>query len=147
VLGGPNGAGKTTSANHVLPRELGVLRFVNADTIASGLAAFAPETVAFHAGRIMLARLEELAAQRQDFAFETTLSARSYARLLRRLQADGYHVTVIYVWLHSADLAVQRVAARVRRGGHNIPKETIRRRYDRGLANFMDLYRALADDW
>lgn len=147
VIGGPNGAGKSTCAAEFLPHEFDVRQFVNADVIASGLSAFAPETVALHAGRIMLARLDELAAQRQDFAFETTLSARTHARFLRRLQAEGYRVEVYYVRLESPDLAVLRVAARVRRGGHAIPEETIRRRYWRGLVNLMELYRPPADSW
>lgn len=147
VLAGPNGAGKTTCAAALLPVDLNIRQFVNADTIAAGLSAFAPETVAVAAGRVMLRRLGELARERQSFAFETTLSSRSFAPFLRRLKADGYHVHLIYVWLRSPGLALQRVAARVSQGGHSVPDETIRRRYRRGLANFLQLYRPLADDW
>jgi predicted ABC-type ATPase len=147
VIGGPNGAGKTTSASRFLPRDLDVRRFVNADVIAQGLAGFAPETVAIEAGRIMLMRLDELARQRHDFAFESTLSARSFATFLRRLRDEGYEVRVVYVWVRSSELSVQRVAERVRRGGHHIPQETIRRRYGRGARNFWRLYRPLADVW
>jgi predicted ABC-type ATPase len=147
VIGGPNGAGKTTCAAALLPVELGIRQFVNADTLASGLAAFAPETAAVQAGRIMLRRLGELARERQSFAFETTLASRSFAPFLRRLREDGYHLHVIYVWLRTPELAVRRVAARVSQGGHSVPEGTVRRRYARGPTNFRELYRPLADSW
>jgi predicted ABC-type ATPase len=147
VVGGPNGAGKTTTATRLLPDDLAVRQFVNADVIASGLAAFAPETAALQAGRIMLERLAELTRLREDFAFETTLASRSFAPFLRRQQAAGYSVHIIYVWLRSPDLAVQRVGERVRRGGHHVPPDVVTRRYWRGLANFWSLYRPLADSW
>jgi predicted ABC-type ATPase len=127
--------------------DLGLRQFVNADAIAVGLAAFAPETVAFQAGRILLARIAELARQRQDFAVETTLSSRSLAPFLRTAQHDGYTIKILYIWLKSPDLAVARVADRVRAGGHDVPEDTIRRRYWRGLSNFRSIYRPLADDW
>jgi predicted ABC-type ATPase len=147
VIGGPNGAGKTTCASLLLPEAIGLRQFVNADTIAAGLSAFAPETVALQAGRIMLERLNELARERQSFAFETTLASRSFAPFLRELQTNGYTVHVAYVWLRSPDLSVDRVAGRVARGGHHVPEETVRRRYARGLTNFHRLYRPLADSW
>ncbi len=147
VLGGPNGAGKTTSANLLLPDNLAIRQFVNADVIAQGLSGFAPETTALQAGRIMLARLDELARLREDFAFETTLASRSFAPFLRRLRGEGYQVTVLYVWLPSADIAIRRVAARVRRGGHHVPDDDVRRRYQRGLENFFRLYQPIADAW
>lgn len=147
VIGGPNGAGKSTTAARLLPRDLDIRQFVNADAIASGLSGFAPETVALQAGRIMLARLSELARQGEDFAFETTLASRSFVPFLRRLQRRGYAVHVIYVWLQSPDLAVARVAERVRRGGHDVPDAVVKRRYWRGLANFRQLYLPLADSW
>jgi predicted ABC-type ATPase len=126
---------------------LKVSQFVNADTIALGLSAFAPERVAFEAGRVMLARLGELAGQRADFAFETTLATRSYAPWLRKLKAGGYHVHLLFLWLPSADMAVARVAERVRGGGHHVPEATIRRRYAAGLANLRTLYLPLANSW
>jgi predicted ABC-type ATPase len=147
VLAGPNGAGKSTAAPHLLRGALGVTEFVNADMIAQGLSAFAPDTVALAAGRIMLARLRELAAKRADFAFETTLASRSFAPWLASLAATGYSVHLLFLWLPSADLAASRVADRVRFGGHDVPEEIIRRRYHAGLANFFDLYRPLADSW
>ncbi len=147
IIGGPNGAGKSTCAASLLPVELNIRQFVNADTIAIGLAAFAPETAAVQAGRVMLQRLAELARERQSFAFETTLASRSFAPFSRRLREDGYVVHLIYVWLRSPELALQRVAARVSQGGHSVPEATVRRRYARGLTLFRELYRPLADSW
>ena len=121
--------------------------FVNADTIAQGLAAFAPDGVAFEAGSIMLARLHQLAARRRDFAFETTLASRSLAPWLADLLGTGYEFHLVFLWLPSADFAVQRVADRVRMGGHHVPEATVRRRYERGLRNFFRLYQPLATSW
>lgn len=147
VIGGPNGAGKTTSAWSLLPAELATRQFVNADTIAAGLSAFAPETAAFEAGRVKLRRLQELALRQESFAFETTLASRSFAPFLRSLREQGYSVQVIYVWLERPELAVRRVADRVRRGGHAVPPDVMERRYWRGLRNFLGLYAPLADTW
>jgi predicted ABC-type ATPase len=147
VLAGPNGAGKSTSAARLLLGALKVQEFVNADTIASGLSAFAQDRVAFEAGRIMLTRLKELAAARASFAFETTLASRSYAPWLAELRAAGYKAHVVFLWLPSADEAVARVADRVRAGGHDVPEPTIRRRYNAGLKNLLQLYIPLADTW
>ena len=147
ILAGPNGAGKTTCAAALLPVDLHIRRFVNADTIAIGLSAFAPETAAIQAGRVMLDRLAELARERQSFAFETTLASRSFAPFLRRLNEDGYRLHLISIWLRTPELAVQRVAARVSQGGHSVPESVVRRRYSRGLANFLQIYRPLADSW
>ena len=145
VLGGPNGAGKTTTASLLLPEGLEIRQFVNADTLAAGLSAFAPETVALQAGRIMLQRLKELATQRASFAFETTMASRSFAPFLQQLKSAGYTVRLAYLRLQSPELAIHRVAERVRRGGHFIPDDTVRRRYERGWQNFRDLYLPLAD--
>jgi predicted ABC-type ATPase len=147
VVAGPNGAGKSTSAPYFLRDALEVTEFVNADAIAGGLSAFSPESVAIAAGRIMLERMRELAADRTDFAFETTLAGRGLARFLADLQSKGYHVHVLFLGLESADLAVARVAERVRLGGHDVPVDTIRRRYDQGLRNFFRLYMPMADSW
>jgi predicted ABC-type ATPase len=147
VLGGPNGAGKSTSARLLLPEAFKIQHFINADTIAAGLSAFAPETVAFQAGRVMLARLRELTEQRASFAFETTLASRSFAPFLKRLKDDGYSVQLVYIWARSPELSIRRVAERVARGGHFVPDETVRRRYSRGLHNFRTLYLPLADSW
>lgn len=147
VLAGPNGAGKSTSARHLLQGALSVDEFVNADVIAAGLSAFRPEEAAIAAGRVMLTRLRELAAQGVDFAFETTLASRSFAPWLREQRDAGYRVHLVFLALPSAELAIQRVADRVRRGGHHIPDEVVRRRYEAGLRNLHGLYRPLASSW
>ena len=134
-------------APQLLPKVLGVVEFVNADTIAQGLAAYGPELVALEAGAIMLTRLQHLAEQRRNFAFETTLAGRSFAQWLSKLVCEGYDFHLVYLWLPSADLAVARVADRVRMGGHHVPEETIRRRYHAGLRNFFRLYMPLASVW
>lgn len=147
VIAGPNGAGKSTAAPFLLKQALGIFEFVNADQIATGLSAYAPETVAFEAGRIMLKRLRELLAAKVSFAFESTLSSRSFAAFLGRCKAQGYRVEIFYVALPSAELAVERVALRVRFGGHNIPTEIVERRFLRSLKNLFELYIPLADQW
>jgi predicted ABC-type ATPase len=147
VIGGPNGAGKSTAARSLLPDYVGVRQFVNADEIARGLAGFAPESVAVEAGRIMLRRIRLLARDGVDFAFETTLASRSFAPWLAALRKTGYRVHLLYLWIPSAEFAIQRVACRVLAGGHHVPADTIRRRYDRGRQNFVELYEPLADTW
>lgn len=143
----PNGAGKTTSSRSLLAGQLKVMTFVNADIIAQGLAGFDPESAAWEASRIMLARLDELAEKRQDFAFETTLAARSYVNRVEKWRGEGYCFQLYYFWLPSADLAVQRVADRVKQGGHHVPEETIRHRYRQSAGNLFNLYIPLADVW
>lgn len=147
VLGGINGAGKTTSSRQLLAGTLGLMTFVNADVIAQGLSGFDPDAAAVEAGRIMLERVRSLAAQRVDFAFETTLAARSYAGWLDEVRRSGYAVHLFYFWLKSADLAVSRVAARVQAGGHHVPEETIRGRYSRSVNNLFDLYAPVVSSW
>jgi predicted ABC-type ATPase len=146
ILGGVNGAGKSTVAKKVL-NALKIPTFVNADDIARGLNAQNPEAVAFQAGRIMLNWVHQLADEHKDFAFETTLAARTYASWLKSLKVVGYHLTIIYCWLPSSDVAVARVRQRVIDGGHNIPERDIRRRYGRSVNNFLTLYRPIADYW
>jgi predicted ABC-type ATPase len=147
VIAGPNGAGKSTAAPALLRDLLGVAEYVNADLIAQGLSAFDTQSVAFQAGRVMLERLHQLAARRRHFAFESTLSTRGYLSWLRGLQADGYAFDLAFLWLPSPEMAVARVAERVRRGGHDVPEDVIRRRYARGLQNFFRLYWPRADRW
>lgn len=147
VIAGPNGAGKTTIAPHLLRDALGIREFVNADTIAAGLSGFAPERAAFAAGRLMLERMHQLAAEGQSFAFETTLASRHFAPWLAGLRREGYRFELAFLWLPSADEAIARVQLRVKTGGHDVPKATIRRRFGRGVAHFLDLYRPLADQW
>lgn len=147
LIGGPNGAGKTTSAFSLLRNELSGIEFVNADLIAAGLNLTLPEAAAFQAGRLMLERLDQLVVSGNDFIFESTLATRSFAPFLMRCQQAGYIVNLIYFWLESAELALMRVAGRVRSGGHNVPPEDVRRRYDRSVANLLGLYIPLADRW
>jgi predicted ABC-type ATPase len=146
VFAGPNGAGKSTHADAIIAA-LGIDTFVNADYIARGLSGRHADAVAMQAGRIMLTRLKELAVAQQDFAFESTLSSRSFAPFLRQLKAQRYQVAIYYFSLTSASLAVRRVKLRVAMGGHDVPEDTVRRRYVRSLSNFLTLYLPLADDW
>jgi predicted ABC-type ATPase len=147
IIAGPNGAGKSTVAPFLLRDRFGVMNYVNADTIANGLSAFAPENFAIEAGRIMLRQLRELAERRSDFAFESTLASRSYAGWLSRLCAQGYDFHLFFLWLQNPEIAVQRVQGRVRLGGHTIAEEVIRRRYRKGAKNFFELYQPLARTW
>jgi predicted ABC-type ATPase len=148
VIAGPNGAGKSTAAPLLIGGRLRVAEFVNADVIAAGLSAFSPESVAVQAGRLMLKRLDELAGAGADFAFETTLASRSFAPWIGKLRREqGYRFHLIYLWLPDAEESVRRVARRVKLGGHSVPPDVIRRRYGRGLSNFLSLYRPIADSW
>jgi len=147
VIAGPNGAGKTTTARDILQGPFQVDQFVNADIIAQGLSGFAPEAAAIPAGRIMLERVRELASERRSFAFETTLASRSFAPWLASLVQSGYEFHLNFIWLPNAEMAVARVADRVRNGGHHVPEETVRRRYLAGIKNFVHLYSPLAASW
>jgi predicted ABC-type ATPase len=147
IIAGPNGAGKTTFARDFLPSEAHTLRFINADLIAAGLAPFNPESAAFKAGRLMLHEIDECVAASHDFAFETTLSGLSYLRKIKCWQALGYQVKLWFLSLPNDDLAVSRVAQRVMQGGHNIPEDVIRRRFNAGLENFYKNYSKAVDSW
>src|SRR4029079_17590150 len=140
VIAGPNGAGKSTLAPALLRDTFGILEYVNADTIAEGLSAFAPEDVSSAAARVMRGSLRELADEGDDFAFETTLASRFYAGWLNKLQQKGYTVNLTFLWLDDVDLALERVRTRVLSGGHDVPEVTVRRRHERGLKNLFDLY-------
>ena len=147
IIAGPNGAGKTTFAREFLPKEAGCPDFINADLIAGGLSPFAPEKAAIQAGRIMLAEIAARASRGESFAFETTLSGLNYARHIPGWRKAGYHVKLVFLSLPIPDLAVARVKARAAQGGHDVPEEVVRRRFDAGLRNFSDLYRGLVDSW
>ena len=147
VIAGPNGAGKTTFASQFLPDFVKCRQFLNADLIAAGLSPFAPESQNLRAGRLMLERIGELAEQRADFGFETTLSGRTYVKLLCDMKANGYQIFLFFLWLPSADMAVDRVENRVREGGHAVPSAVIRRRYHAGVRNLFRLYRQSLDHW
>ena len=147
LIAGPNGAGKTTFAREFLPREAGVMRFVNADLIAGGLSPLRPELAALHSGRLVLAEIDRLAEARADFAFETTLSGLMYTHRLKRWRANGYRIEIVFLRLSSSVVALRRVAARVRQGGHDVPQADVVRRFTRGWQNFTSVYRNLADAW
>jgi predicted ABC-type ATPase len=147
VLAGINGAGKTTASREILVNVLKIPTFVNADAIARGLNGLNPEAEAIRAGRIMLQQLDDLATRREDFAFETTLAARTYAGWLESLRATGYVVHLYYYWLRAPEMAISRVAVRVQQGGHFVPDDTIRQRYARSVRNFFELYRPVCDWW
>lgn len=147
IISGCNGAGKTTASLTILPEILNCKEFVNADNIALGLSPFQPEKVAFEAGRIMLERIETLLKLNENFAFETTLSTKSYKHRLLEAKENGYTVKLLFFWLPSIEMAINPVAIRVSEGGHNIPTEVITRRYSRGIENLFKIYIPLCDDW
>lgn len=147
VIAGANGSGKTTFAKEFLLREVGVIHFVNADLIASGLSPLRPELAARQAGRLLLLELSRLAKSRKNFSFESTLSGRTYLHLLRNWKATGYTIRIVFLSLSSPQLALQRIAARVEQGGHSVPRSDVIRRFHRSWHNFHTLYRPLADTW
>lgn len=147
IICGCNGAGKTTASFTVLPEILHCKEFVNADEIAKGLSPFNPESVAIEAGRLMLQRIEDLLNKNETFSIETTLATKSYINLVRKAQTKGYCVHLIFFWLETPELAMQRVAERVRNGGHNIPIEVIQRRYVAGIRNLFNLFMPKVDLW
>ena len=147
IVAGCNGAGKTTASFSILPNALQCREFVNADEIARGLSPFNVEKVAIQAGRLMIQRIEELLAEGEAFAIETTLATRSYVNLVKRAKKSGYSVQLIFFWLNSPELAIQRIAERVGNGGHNIPENVVRRRYVSGISNLFNLYIPIVDTW
>lgn len=147
IIGGPNGAGKTTASYSVLPKILECREFVNADEIARGLSPFNPESVAIEAGRLMLTRISELLRRNESFSIETTLATRSYFRLIEQAHRQGYDVTLLFFWLRTPEQAIERVAERVSKGGHNIPSDVIRRRYQEGINNLFQIYMPIVDTW
>ena len=147
IIAGCNGAGKTTASYSVLPELLGCREFVNADEIARGLSPFNPESVAIEAGKMMLQRIKHLMAERKTFAIETTLATKSYANTIKKAKELGYNVILLFFWLPSPEMAVERVAKRVSEGGHNIPDDVIYRRYYAGLQNFFTIFAPIVDSW
>ncbi|MDD9807044.1 MAG: zeta toxin family protein [Gammaproteobacteria bacterium] len=147
IIAGPNGAGKTTFASEYLPNEASCPIFINADLIAEELSPSQPEAAAVRAGRMMLEKIDGYARTGQSFALETTLSGRTYINRIRRWRADGYSVKLMFLSLKSPEEAIQRVELRVRQGGHSIPEEVIRRRFDSGLKNFRTIYCDCVDEW
>lgn len=147
VIAGPNGAGKTTFAREFLPKEGGIVHFVNADLIAAGISPLRPGLAAVTAGKVFLKELDRLAKQHVDFAFETTLSGLVYAARLKKWKAAGYHIQIVFLQLSSPQLALRRIANRVKQGGHDVPRADVLRRFKRGWLNFQKIYRPLADSW
>ncbi len=147
IIAGSNGAGKTTAAKVLLPQFLKVKEFVNADSIAEGLSPFQPETVAFQAGRIMLNRIKELINEKADFAFETTLTTKSYFSILAEAKRMNYEIILFYFWINSVELALERIAERVKKGGHNIPEYVVRRRYGRSIDNLINIFIPICNRW
>ena len=146
IIGGPNGAGKTTAAKVLLPEELDLDLFLNADELARRISPDNAESASFQAGRMMLERMRQLVREQRNFAFETTCSGRSYLRFLRECQSAGWRVSLLYLWLPSPEECIRRVAQRVRAGGHSIPEDVVRRRYGAGSRNMRDLYLPLVDE-
>lgn len=147
IIAGPNGAGKTTFARKFLPEYVKCLEFINADFIAGGLSPFAPQRAAIHAGRLMLEQIRSLAKRGVDFGFETTLSGKTYVRLLRGMKKGGYLIHIFFLWIPNVKLAIERIKLRVQNGGHHIPEAIIHRRFSRSLPNFILFYQPLADSW
>ncbi len=147
IIAGPNGAGKTTFATEFLPNEADCPLFINADLIAAGLNPSDPHLVSFQSGRRMLEQIHEHVLRGESFAFETTLSGRNYARRIPRWREQGYRVKLFFLQLPTPETAIARVAQRVREGGHDVPEEVIRRRFDAGRRNFEQIYRELVDGW
>ena len=147
IISGCNGSGKTTASYTLLPELLDCSEFVNSDEFAKSLAPFHPETAYITASRYMLKKLRYLFTRREDFCIETTLATRSLLKMVRMAQDQGYFVTVVYLWLNDPQIAIQRVAARVEAGGHDVPPDVIRRRYYTGLEYFFTLYKPACDKW
>ena len=147
VIAGCNGAGKTTASFTVLPDMLDCEEFINADELARGLSPFNPDNAAIEAGRLMLSKIDKLIQHKKDFAFETTLATKSYVKTIQAAKEEGYKVTLVFFWLDSVELAIERVINRVAEGGHDIPENVIRRRYYSGLINLFKLYIPICDYW
>lgn len=147
IIAGSNGAGKTTFAREFLPKEAGCPVFVNADLIAAGLSPFEPATAAIRAGRLMIAEIESHVREKRSFAFETTLSGRRYARMIPQWQSIGYRIKLVFLYLQDVKIAIERVRVRVRQGGHDVPEDVIRRRYEAGWRNFQQIYKSSVDTW
>ena len=147
IIAGPNGAGKTTASYTILPEIFECEEFVNADEIARGISPFRPEEVSIQAGKIMLERIRELFNKGSSFAFETTLASKIFLNYIQKARSSGYEVNLLFLWLNSPELAISRVKARVKEGGHDIPENVIKRRYEKGLFNLFRFYIPMVDQW
>jgi predicted ABC-type ATPase len=147
IIAGPNGAGKTTFVNTYLPEYTNVREFVNADQIAKGISPFEPEGALIEAGKVLLGRVRQLMDEGFSFALETTLSGRSYVELIHHAKGMGFTIRLYYIYLNSVELSINRIEDRVRKGGHDVPREIVMRRYGRSLRNLFSLYLPLVDEW
>jgi predicted ABC-type ATPase len=147
IIAGPNGAGKTTFAKEFLPNYVKCSNFVNADLIALGLSPFSPSNVNIKAGKLLLSEIDNFIDHKDDFAFETTLAGKTYVNLIKETKSKGYFVHIFFLWIPNMYLAKERIKQRVKQGGHHVPDADVKRRLDRSLKNFLDLYMPLADAW
>jgi len=147
IIAGCNGVGKNTASYTILPEILDCKEFVNADEVAKGISPFQPDKAGIEDGRLMLKRINKLLASGESFAFETTLSTRSYVQFIDRAKELDYQATCLFFWLYSEELAISRVETRVKEGGHHIPEDVIRRRYKSGLQNLFNLFLNRVDNW
>ena len=147
IIAGPNGAGKTTFAREFLLKDAGIVHFVNADLLAAGLSPLKPDLAALSAGRLFLGELDRLAKARQDFAFESTLSGLTYLSRIKQWKAAGYRIEIVFLRVSPVPLLLRRITARVKQGGHDVPRADVLRRFVRGWENFENAYKPLADVW
>lgn len=147
IIAGPNGAGKTTFATRFLPEYVKCPNFINADLIAQGLSPFKPRLVAIKSGKIVLQQIKEFSKRGVDFAFETTLSGKLYVNLFSELKKKDYTLHLFFLWIPNPDLAISRIKERVLEGGHNVPDSDVRRRFNRSISNFFNLYKPIVDLW
>lgn len=147
IIAGSNGSGKTTFAETFLPSYTKCPNFINADLIAGGLSPFSPRIAAMKAGRLVLEQIRNMAEKNVDFAFETTLSGRSYLNLLKDLKKRGYQLHLFFLWIPNTKLAISRIKNRVAEGGHDVPQQDVHRRFQRSINNLFKLYKPLLDSW
>lgn len=147
IIAGCNGAGKTTASLTMLPEIWKCREFINADEIAKGLSPYNPESMAIEAGRIMLKRIKVLLQGDESFSIETTLSTRSYAKTIAEAHRNGFDVQLLFFWLPTPEMAIERVRQRVLEGGHSIPLDVIKRRYAAGIKNLFEIYMGIVDSW
>lgn len=147
ILGGPNGAGKTTFAKEFLPIEAECINFINADLIAQGLSPFKPDKMAIEAGRLTIRCINECIRKNESFAFETTLSGKGYIKKINEWKKQQYEIIMYFFKLPTVEFAIERVRFRVAQGGHNVPEQDIRRRFERSWHNFNTFYKELTDSW